>query len=144
MSMTPRQRRTAAARATRQWRRRQAKGIRLVSVEVSEAKLAQLVAERLLPAAATEDSVRLGAVLSQLIEQRGAFLPPVTAHQGWQSQAGQGYEHGDGITATTGSAQAKPLARTQVEHPDFPGRDIRGRWLKGTSGYPPIQAFERI
>ena len=58
MSRSPRQRRIAAAAATRRWRRSQTKGIQLVTVEVSEVRLAQLVAERLVPAAAIEDFVR--------------------------------------------------------------------------------------
>ncbi len=61
-----RQRRAATAEATRQWRRRQAKGIRLVTVEVSEAKLARRVADSVIPDAALEDSVRLGALLGHL------------------------------------------------------------------------------
>ena len=56
MSRSPRQRRIAAAAATRRWRRSQTKGIQLVTVEVSEVRLAQLVAERLVPAATIEDS----------------------------------------------------------------------------------------
>ena len=76
MSRTTRQHRIAAAAATRRWRRRQAKGIRLVTVEVSEVRLAQMVAERLVPAAAIEDSARLGAVLSQIIDQGTAILQP--------------------------------------------------------------------
>ena len=49
MSRTTRQHRIAAVAATRRWRQRQAKGIRLVTVEVSEARLARIVADRLIP-----------------------------------------------------------------------------------------------
>jgi hypothetical protein len=58
--------RAAVAAATRWWRQRQAKGIRLVTIEVSEAKLAQLVADSLVPEAALEEPISLGKFLGRL------------------------------------------------------------------------------
>ena len=136
MSRTTRQHRTAAAGATCRWRRRQAKGIRLVTVEVSEFRLAQMVAERLVPAAAIEDSAQLGAVLSQIIEKGASFLAPVIDHGQRQTRRGQGCEPRDDITDCSGTHDDIHVGHAQVEHPDYPGRDIRGRWLKGTCGYP--------
>jgi hypothetical protein len=64
MSRTPRYRRTAAAEATRRWRRRQATGIRLVTVEVSEVRLARLVRIDWCWRRAIEDFARLSAVIT--------------------------------------------------------------------------------
>ena len=136
MSRTTRQHRIAAAAATRRWRRRQAKGIRLVTVEVSEIRLAQLVAERWVPAAAIEDSVRLGAVLSQIINEGTCFSASVIDHEQRQTCGGQGCEPRDGITDHSGTHVGTHNGHAQVEHPDYPGRDIRGRWVKGACGYP--------
>ena len=142
MSRTTRQHRIAAVAATRRWRQRQAKGIRLVTVEVSEAKLAQMVAERLVPAAAIENSARLGAVLSRIIDQGKLFCTPVSDHGQRQTRGRQGCEPCDDITNCSGTHDGTHVGHAQVEHPDYPGRDMCGRWLKGTSGYPPIQAFD--
>ena len=134
MSRTTRQHRIAAAAATRRWRQRQAKGIRLVTVEVSEAKLAQLVAERLVPAAAIENSVRLGAAFSQIIDQGTVFSAPVMDHEQRQTRGRQGCEPRDAITDCSGTHDGTHDGHAQVEHPDYPGRDARGRWLKGACG----------
>ena len=102
MSRTTRQHRLAAAAATRRWRRRQAKGIRLVTVEVSEIRLAQLVAERLVPAAAIADSVRLGAALSQIIDQGTVLSAPVIDHRQRQTRGRPGCKPRDAITDSSG------------------------------------------
>ena len=137
MSRTTRQHRLAAAAATRRWRRRQAKGIRLVTVEVSEIRLAQMVAERLVPAAAIADSARLGAAISQMIDQGTVPSAPVIDHKSRQTRGRSGCKPRDAITDSSARCPGTATVPAQVEHPEYPGRDTRGRWLKGTCGYPP-------
>lgn len=136
MSKTTRRHRLAAAAATRRWRQRQAKGIRLVTVEVSEIRLAQMVAARLVPAAAIADSVRLGAALSRILEESTYFSGLVIDHQNRQTRGRQPCEPRDAITDSSGDCPGTATVPAQVEHPEYPGRDTRGRWLKGMCGFP--------
>jgi hypothetical protein len=101
-----------------------------------------MIAKGLLPAAAVADSARLGAALSRLIEEGTYFSAPVIDHGQRQTRGGQGREPRDDITDSSGSDTGTHVGRAQVEHPEYPGRDVGGRWLKGTCGYPPIGAFD--
>ena len=136
MSMTTRQHRIAAATATRRWRRRQAKGIRLVTVEVSEAKLAQMVAEGLLSRSRSSGSWSRGVAFSQIINEGTGFSASVIDHEQRRTRGGRGCDPRDAITDCSATHDGTHDGHAQVEHPDIPGRDIRGRWLKGTCGYP--------
>jgi hypothetical protein len=85
-------------------------------------------------------SIRPGAgfaaTTGPVINEGTPFLAPVIDHGQRQTRGGQGYEHGDGITLQTGTDHVPPQVPAQAEHPEYPGRDVRGRWLKGTCGYP--------
>lgn len=136
MSRTSRQRRGAGIEATRRWRRRRAKGIRLVTIEVSEVRLDQLVADGLIPAAVLEDSVRLGMGLGRIIDEGKLFAGAVMDHAAGKTGAAQGFEGRDAITQKTGQRSGPHTECHQTKHASEQGRDRYGRWLKGTSGNP--------
>jgi hypothetical protein len=116
MAKAPRKQRTDAAAANRRWRERQARRIQLVTVEVGEATLDRLVAAGLVPAAAREDSARLGVILSRLLELEKLLASHVTDHGAQKSQAGHGIEAWDPITSKTGAHCRAALSRKQAAH----------------------------
>jgi hypothetical protein len=142
MSRILRQRRAAVAAATRRWRRRQTQGIQLVTIEVSEARLAQLMVQGRVPRAALDDPLRLGTALGRLLQEepqtgkKKGKPTPVMDHVVAQSLAVQGVETGNAITAGSGERSSETWSSDQTEHGPEQGRDRRGRWRKGTSGNP--------
>jgi hypothetical protein len=139
MTGTPRRKRAAATAATRRWRDRQARQVRLVTVEVGQAALDRLVVAGLIPAAGHEDSTRLGVILSQLLESAPLFAGQVTghgAHGAPESLAVPANEAGDPVTAKAGEPSCNSKAATKDAHLQKPACTAQGCWRPGTSGNP--------